>query len=259
VAAAPFLLVKWYLDCVTDSGETAILYTADLRWHGIHGSFCSLLWTDGQAGRTESSMRPSHLVRNDDQILATLPGLSVAGEWSATAAPVQHTMYEAASGSVVWNCLQPGARVHLRIGDRNLSGLGYAECLTLTVPPWHLPMRQLRWGRFVSERDALAWIDWQGPYSISLAVHNGEKFEAPSILDSEVSFGPATLQMNEPLSLRSGRLGSTILPGAPALAKLLPNSLFNIEETKWRSRGILNTPDHQSRGWVIHEVVHWNL
>jgi hypothetical protein len=54
-------------------------------------------------------------------------------------------------------------------------------------------------------------------------------------------------------------LGATILPGAPALGRLLPGSLFNIEEQKWRSRGRLTAEGKSSEGWAIHEVVHWKL
>jgi hypothetical protein len=118
-------------------------------------------------------------------------------------------------------------------------------------------MSQLRWGRFVSPEDSLAWIDWQGPYSTSFAVHNGSRCETLSVSDSEVALCHATLRMEESFPLRAGRLGSTILPGAPALRKLLPRSLFNIEEHKWRSRGILNAQDRISTGWAVHEVVHW--
>jgi hypothetical protein len=166
-------------------------------------------------------------------------------------------MYEDSRGSVLWNCLQPSSSAHLKTGDRELTGLGYAECLTLTLPPWQLPMRQLRWGRFVSPQDSLAWIDWQGPYSTSLAVHNSRKCEVRSISESEIILSDATLRMDQPLTLRSGPLAATILPGAPMLRSLLPHSLFNIAENKWRSRGTMDTNGHQSHGWVIHEVVDW--
>jgi hypothetical protein len=117
----------------------------------------------------------------------------------------------------------------------------------------------LRWGRFVSAVDSVAWIDWQGPYSTCFALHNGALRDALSVSDSEVALDGATLRMDESLPLRSGRVDRTVLPGAPALRKLLPYSLFNIEEHKWRSRGVLNTKDRSSCGWVIHEVVDWNL
>jgi hypothetical protein len=258
VAEPPFTLVKWYMDCVTEPGETAILYCADLRWRGIHASYSSVLLADGHAITTQSSMKRHRLLPHDDHIVVEFPQMNVSGTWKATAAPVQHTMYEESRGSVLWNCLQPGSFVHVTVGDCELNGLGYAECLTLTLPPWQLPLRRLRWGRFVSAQDTLAWIDWTGPYSTSIAVHNGHTCEPHSISDAEISLEDATLHIDELFPLRSGRLGSTILPGAPMLRGLLPHSLFDIDEKKWRSRGTLDKQGHQSRGWVIHEVVDWN-
>ena len=203
-------------------------------------------------------MRRHRLTSNSDQIFVELPQLGVAGTWTAATAPFEQTVYRNASGAVIWNCLQPASSVRVTVGDRDLTGLGYAECLTLTLPPWQLPMRQLRWGRLVSADDSLAWIDWQGPYSTSLAIHNSLPREVVSITDSEIVLNGAKLHLDQALSLRSGSLGTTILPGAPQLRKLLPHSLFNIDEKKWRSRGTLTTPDHQSHGWAIHEVVEWN-
>lgn len=257
-APPPFSLVKWYMDCVTEAGETAILYSADLRWRGMHASYSNVLIADLKTVTTRSSMKRAHLSPHLDRLVVELPQLNVSGTWKATAPPVEHLMFEDSRGSVLWNCLQPAAYAHITAGDRELNGPGYAECLTLTLPPWQLPLRRLRWGRFVSPHDSLAWIDWQGPYSFSLAVHNGHKTEPLTISDSTVALDDATLHIDELYSLRSGRLGSTILPGAPTLRKLLPHSLFDIDEKKWRSRGTLDTKDHQSQGWVIHEVVDWN-
>ena len=255
--ATPFSLVKWYMDCITDLGDAVILYCAELRWRGLHAAYSSVLSVDGRSVESHASMTRYRLSSAGGEILVELPRLGVSGRWEASAAPFQYTVYEDASGSVLWNCLQPRASVHLRIGNRELAGLGYAECLTVTLPPWQLPMSQLRWGRFVSPEDSLVWIDWQGPYSTSFAVHNGDRCETLSVSDSEVALRDASLRMEESFPLRAGRLGSTILPGAPALRKLLPRSLFNIEEHKWRSRGILSAQGRVSNGWAVHEVVHW--
>lgn len=254
-----FSLVKWYMDCVTGGGDTVILYCADLRWRGIHATYSSLLCANGPSVEARASMSRYRLSHDDGKIQVEFPRLAVSGIWKAESASFQQTVYESASGSVLWNCLQPKSRVILRIGEREYAGLGYAECLTLTLPPWQLPMRQLRWGRFVSSEDSLAWIDWQGDFSTSFAVYNGEKCETLSVTDSGIVIPGVTLQMEERLPLRAGRLGSTILPGAPSLGKLLPHSLFNIEEEKWRSRGVLQAQERNSQGWVIHEVVHWKV
>lgn len=254
-----FSLVKWYMDCVTERGDAAILYCADLHWRGVHLTYSSVLTVHGDSTESHSSMAGFQLSSSDRQILVEIPRLEVSGSWKADAAPVQRTVYENASGSVEWNCLQPRSLVTLKVGGREYAGLGYAECLTVTLPPWQLPMRQLRWGRFVSAEKSLAWVDWQGDYMTSFAIHNGRACETLSISDTEVAIPGGTLRMKESFPLRAGRLGTTVLPGAPALGKLLPRSLRTIEEQKWRSRGVWKAQDGSSHGWVIHEVVHWTL
>lgn len=262
-ASAHFSLVKWYMDCVSDAGEAAILYSARVRWRGIGLAYSNLIWTDGATGKSASSMHSAKIRRETQQIHVVSPQLGLQGQWTARTAPVERTVYACESGSVIWNCRQPAASVCLSVGEKKLTGTGYAECLTLTLPPWQLPLRHLQWGRFVADRDAptpdaLTWIDWKGPYALSLVVHNGTSDEGASISTTEVAWSGGRLRMEEPLALRAGRLGSTVLPAAPALSKIFPHSLFNIEEKKWRSRGILETPDHESRGWVIHETVDWS-
>jgi hypothetical protein len=206
---------------------------------------------------TRTSISSFRVSSEDGRISAELPKLGVFGTWEADTKGVERTVYEHGTGRVHWNCLQPRSLARVQIGDREMCGLGYAECLTMTGPPWKLPMRQLHWGRFVSLQDSLAWVDWQGTYNTSFAILNGEELMPLTVSESEVAVDGATLRIEAGMPLRSGRLGSTILPGAPAIAKLLPLSIFNVEEYKWRSRGELAAPDRTSRGWVIHEVVHW--
>ena len=257
-ASPHFSLAKWYMDCVSDAGEAAIVYSARVRWRGIRLAYCNLIWSDGASGKSAVSMHGATIHREEQQIVVASPQLGLQGQWTARAAPVERTVYAGKSGSVVWNCVQPAASVSLVIGEKQLQGAGYAECLTLTLPPWQLPLRHLKWGRFVSDRDALTWIDWKGPYALRLAVHNGVSDENASISDTKIAWDGGTLRMQEPSALRAGRLGSTVLPAAPALRRIFPKSLFNVEEKKWRSWGILETPDHESRGWVIHERVDWS-
>jgi hypothetical protein len=245
------------MDCVTDAGDVVIVYCADLRWHGVHALLCSVLEGNEIQVGTRTSISSFRVSSDGGRISAELPKLGVSGTWEADATAVERTVYEHGTGRVHWSCLQPRSLAHVRVGDRELNGLGYAECLTMTIPPWQLPMRELRWGRFVSPQDSLAWVDWQGPYSTSFANHNGKELTPHTVSESEVAVDGATLRMEAGLPLRSGRLGSTILPGAPAIAKLLPLSIFKVEEHKWRCLGKLAMRERTSSGWVIHEVVHW--
>jgi hypothetical protein len=247
------------MDCVTDAGDAAILYCAELKWRGMHLTYSSVLTVSEGLVETKTSMAGYRLSTSDGNIVVEFPRLEVSGSWKADAVPYQRTVFENAAGAVEWKCLQPRSLVKLRAGERELTGLGYAECLTLTVPPWQLPMRQLRWGRFVSPEESLAWVDWQGEYCTSFAVHNGRAWETLSVSDYEVAIPGASLRMEESFPLRAGRLGATVIPGAPTLGKLLPRSLRDTEERKWRSRGRLDSQNGSSHGWVIHEVVHWKL
>ena len=255
----PFFLSKWYLDCIDDAGDAVILYCAAMRWRGLHLNYSSIVSLVGETAQSQTSLRRFRVVEGDGEISVEIPGLKVAGNWKADSAPVRQTVYEDPAGSVHWNSIQPRSIARIRIGDRELTGLGYVECLTLTLPPWQLPMRELRWGRFVSACDALVWTDWQGPYSTSFAYHNGRKLDIDSVSESGLIAGDATLRMTDSTPIRVGRLRDTVLPGAPALARIFPHSIFNVEECKWRSRGALDTGDHHAEGWVIHEVVRWNI
>ncbi len=253
-------MIKWYMDCVTDAGEAAIVYCADLRWRGMHTSLGSVLESGAEMDAcTRTSLGSYRIACSTDEIAVDYPRLKVTGSWRATCSPFQRTVYEEAGGSIVWNCLQPGSRVRMRSDERELEGLGYAECLTVTVAPWHLPLRKLRWGRFVSAEHSVAWVDWQGEHTARFAVADGIECKLRSASESEVAIENGAIEIDEGISLRGGRLRSTILPGAAALRRLFPTSVFNIREQKWKSRGTLVQGGETSHGWVIHEVVDWEL
>ncbi len=140
-----------------------------------------------------------------------------------------------------------------------MTGLGYVECLTLSVLPWKLPLEALHWGRFLSEQDALVWIDWRGPHQWRTMIHNGEEREAQSLTEKEIiSTNSGTrLDLDRGMVLRTGRLGETVFAGISRLARLLPHNMLAVNECKWRSRGALQSGDRATSGWAIHEVVKW--
>jgi hypothetical protein len=254
----PFTLVKHYLDCITDAGDALILYCADVHFGPAHARLFSVLQSPmGLSAETQSTVGGYSLSASAANIDIHHERLHIHGQWTPAVSAFQQTVYNAPEGSVTWNCLQPGSRVNVRVGARQFAGLGYAECLTLTLPPWRLPLHQLRWGRFVSPQHTLAWIDWSGSHSMRLALCNGIPAQLLSASDSEVVTPDAVLRIEPGISLRSGRLADTILPGTPALARLFPQSLFNISEHKWKSRGTLRIANNESSGWIIHEIVRW--
>ena len=256
-----FLLTKWYLDCVAESGDAVILYVADLRWNALTVHYGSLLTVLGGRVGSTSSLRGGTMPEVlDGMIVVNLPQLDVEGTWQALRSPIQRTISESEDGSVGWHCLQPMSQVDLLLrGKARITGRGYAECLTLTVLPWKLPMHELHWGRFLSDLDAVVWIDWRGPQQHRIVFHNGEECQVKSITESEIVFADSDtrLELDRGLVLREGRLGDTVFPGVSRLVELLPRSMLLVNECKWRSRGFMHSSVAESSGYAIHEVVKW--
>ncbi|HTS34214.1 MAG TPA: hypothetical protein VMH04_01005 [Candidatus Solibacter sp.] len=261
MSANHFLLTKWYLDCVAENGDTLILYVADLRWSGLSFHYGSVLTVLEGKVACASSVRSSPLFAVTDQFITVRqPSLKVDGTWEALRPAIRTTPFQNLNGFVDWHCLQPMSRVGLVFrGRTKISGLGYAECLTLSILPWKLPLSTLHWGRYLSAEHAIVWIDWQGQAQYRSVLCNGEEMQATSITESEIVLSDpgARLELDRGLVLRQGRLGDTVFPAISRLTDLLPRPMLSVDECKWRSRGVFHTSSGESSGWAIHEVVKW--
>ena len=251
-----FRLSKWYLDCVTDSGDVSICYVGDVNWGPVHLHYSSLLRSIGSEVTQQNSLRQPTLPEiAGDQISWQSKVFDFSAAWQGRSAELRETVFGNIEGLIEWHCLMPTAKV--RVG--NSFGVGYVEHLTMTIAPWKIPIRQLRWGRFCSASDWAVWIDWQGEYSNRIVYLNGRAGTASTIEDEQVILSNGwRLTMDRSLTLRSGPLGKTALSSIPGLSKTFPARLLKVNECKWRSRAKL---EHSGRspveGWAIHEVVSW--
>jgi hypothetical protein len=154
----------------------------------------------------------------------------------------------------------PRANAQVRIRDREeVSGLGYVEHLRLSVKPWELPINELRWGRYLSDRDTVIWIEWRGPDLRRWVFHNGTPASCASLSDDEVVLTDRDLclRLLDKTVIREGNLLPT-LSRIPWADRVVPARLLNMYECKWRSRGVLQENGILvSAGWAIHEVVRW--
>ena len=258
-----FELSKWYADCVTAEGDAAIVYHAELRWLAITVHYSSLLIHGaGSPTRVLYSLRkrPAPVLQGD-QISWQSPDWLVAGTWQDLGPSYSNLLFQSESGSLEWNCIAPRASAVIRVGSEpTLRGWGYVEHLRLSLAPWKLPIRRLRWGRFVNETDALVWIDWSGPYTKRVVYLNGTVVTATEISDSEIVLKDqeGVLRLDAAFVLRDGLLGSTALSVVPHLDRVFPDSVLNMRECKWLSRAVLQRPGYpDSIGMAIHEVVEW--
>lgn len=267
-----FELSKWYADCISDDGTAVILYHARLRWRSVNLHYSSLLThgtdaTPGTPGTNGTSQTRFSLRRCDapevtnDKILWQAESLGASGQWSCLGESQRNLLFDSDAGSLDWKCVAPRAGAEVRLGEgATLRGWGYVEHLTLTLPPWQLPIKRLRWGRFVNATDAMVWIDWEGDYRTRVAYLNGAAVAVEKISDSELVLGEngGTLQLEDSELLRDGQLGSTALAIIPQLERIFPPSILRTRETKWLSRAVLRRPGQaDSVGMAIHEVVAW--
>jgi len=244
-----FELSKWYGDCISECGEARIAYSADLRYGPVELSYSSLL--DGD--RAEHFLRSGRVADSERGLCWDGPGVSA--DWIRQDAPLQATVFESKEGSVVWNCVMPKGRACIN----GIRGLGYAEHLRITVVPWKLPIRTLRWGRFLTPDTTLIWIDWQGEHTVRIVFLNGERIEAGTIDDGGLILdNGARICFHDAQVVRRGSVGSTVLAAVPGINTIAPARMLLVDECKWKSRARMEAPGQAVReGWCIHEAVTW--
>ena len=253
---AAFALSKWYLDCVTDLGDATIAYTGTVHWGPIRLHYSSLLESTAGLVRTTHSLRRQAGPMIDRDSLRWRSGaLKIAGEWRADSAELHETIFASNAGSIEWHCLMPRAQAQLH----NRLGFGYAERLSMTIAPWKLPIRTLRWGRFTSASDWIVWIDWLGEFTRRIVYRNGQIASTSLLQDGQIEFPDgACLTIDRSLVLRQGPLGATALSVIPGVRDTFPARLLRVNECKWRSRGRFARPGLSAvDGWAIHERVDW--
>jgi hypothetical protein len=160
-------------------------------------------------------------------------------------------------GTVEWCCAAPVGAVTATVrGLPDFSGVGYAEHLAMSVPPWRLPIGRLRWGRWCDDAGgrSLVWIDWAGPPARRWAYLDGRPVEA-HVGEAEVSGDGFSLALADRAVLEDRRFVD-VARHVPGLTQVLPPSMRGMRETKWLSHGSLRL--HRDRaipGTVIHELV----
>jgi hypothetical protein len=265
-----FRLSKWYLDCVAPGGDTVVAYVAELGWGRIALRYASVLQHARGRSRVTTSLRsPASPSSRGGAIAWSSRALAVRGTWQGMVPPHERTLLASQDGSVEWRCLHPAARVELRLGGgtgtaRDVGGLGYAEHLTTTIPPWRMPIRELHWGRFVSVPDdhgrhaSIVWTDWRGPHEVRIVLRDGAPIRADVTEDRLTLDDGSVLALDRRDVLREGTLGATVLAAIPRLRDTVPGPILGVHERKWRSRGVLTRAGRRAlEGWAIHEVVRW--
>ncbi|HQR07191.1 MAG TPA: hypothetical protein PLN21_10235 [Gemmatales bacterium] len=257
---SPFRLDKWYFDFVTEDGRVFIGYTAHVRWWMLTLNYYGYLYLD-ECHRVHHvnhfSKAPSSKMKAGE-LGWQVPGID--GVWHQLQPSVRETLLDNQQGIIDWQGVMPMARAEAQFQElESLAGLGYVEHISMTIPPWRLPITRLIWGRFITGSESIIWIRWFSPSSPkTLVFHNGARYDEATIEDDVICFGENSLYLTEPCCLREGSIGSTVLTKAGWIKYLFPKSILSLRENKWRSHGVFQGSSGQSAtGWTIHESVDW--
>jgi hypothetical protein len=259
-----FTVRKTYIDCVANDGRAIIGYVAELTWLGVAIPYTSLLYLDAPGNITNKArfFSPVQPVIQPDVFRWNDPKLGVSGVWQSTSSPIEETLFDSSEGALRWNCRIPRSTALVRLdGEPDMKGLGYIEDLTLTVFPWKLPVETLFWGRYISEKHYLVWIEFRGQTTKSWISLDHTPLKNVVIGEHEVDLQKGlVLRFTNTKVLEQGGKIYEVVEGlskhVPGFKQILPHSFLHAQEWKWRSEGILNDGEKiVDRGWAIHEKV----
>jgi hypothetical protein len=246
-----FYLKKWYMDAADKKGNVYIGYHAQLKWKFLNLHYYSHLFrsANGKATTNSGFIRKNQPAIRGKMLSWNTKGFS--GKWASQAKPVEEIILSNGKGSILWKCLQPKAGVEIESDELSFRGLGYTECIEITLPVWEVPVKALHWGRFLSKKNYLIWINLEG-IGKSIAYCNGKRCSNFSVTSRQVKGKDFALTMGKRSVLRKGKIGATVFQKL-SLLKMLPRKPLMMDENKWVAQGKL----FNEEGTAIFEKVLW--
>ena len=253
-----FHLKKWYLDGADEQGNVYIGYQVYLRWRNLRLHGYQHVWrTPAHGIRTRAglSQQPAPVWEGGNRLIWQPDSLQAS--WTTADGPLEETLFSSDDGDIRWRCTQPKAAMSLQSPQLTFAGWGYTECIDITLPVWRLPFNTLYWGRCHSEHHCLVWIVWSGATEQKILWHNGKRSADLVIEGGRISGPDVSLKPGENVTLRQGRLISTVFKSFGHITKLLPRAAFLADEHKWYNRGQIETASSSEPATTIYEEVFW--
>jgi hypothetical protein len=255
-----FRLTKWYFDCVEPGGRVVIGYWVSLAWGGlsIPWSSVTLYAPNAPPSRRSGMVRADEPLRDGRSLWWDASGVGCALEAELLQTGPAICLLSRDDGDVDWSCVAPAAAVRARLdGHAPVEGFGYIERLVVTLLPWHLPIRELRWGRWIAADAArsLVWIDWRGDAPATWVLCDGALRRGGAVSETQIRAGGETLEIANQRVLHARRLDDVIRAIGP-LRSLVPPTLLATEDTRWAGQGVLSGPEGRCvAGTAISELV----
>ncbi|MBL8960009.1 MAG: hypothetical protein JNJ98_09165, partial [Gemmatimonadetes bacterium] len=207
------------------------------------------------------SLRRSQAPQRDGNVITWRSApLGVSGTWCADTVPIAAPLLDNEDGTIQWNCLMPRADARVTCGDETWAGHGYVEMLHVTISPNRLPFRTLRWGRHLSERHAVVWIEWEGEIHRRWVWVDGVQQAAACLTATGLDLGDGrTIRFSASRDLRNQPVEANLPAAAAPVRRRLRLAIGGMQEHKLLSRSSLLAADGAplDTGWTIHEEVTW--
>ncbi len=256
-----FRFEKWYFDCVTPQGVVLIGYAARLQWGSLRLNYGARLvkaTADPLIQRQSLSFGTVH--EAGGTIRWANDSLNVCGAWTRGASIPRTFVLNESAGHIEWQCLGANCAVHGYADGQAITGTGYVERLTMTIPPWQFPFTELRWGRFISDdrNRYVVWIDLRGGTHGTWIWIDSAQPVTGKIDAARVQTNRAELIFLDSRTLRRENVARTLLGPFQFLRTFLARKISAIQEDKQVSRCVLKLPGVETKGSSIHEVVTWS-
>jgi len=257
-----FNVAKTYFDCIDDEGNCFIIYWARLEFSIIKINYSGLIFSNAKGKIAEkSSLIKFNRPVIFDNLIMNNPHLQIKGYWKRIDPAVSSLLYQDCKGNeLFWNCHHPKTQTSIEYKNKIYSGFGYAETLLLPIKPWQLPIDELRWGRFLSEKTTILWINWKDQHCLNKLYLNGTLFEDAMFEETKIVFGKGKYRLvfEQPMVIRKAKL-SGVIAKMPWLKILFNSKILNTVELKYKSRSsfIVDSLTNE-KGWSLYEIVTWH-
>jgi hypothetical protein len=249
------------MDCISADGNLFIGYSALLEWKLLKLKFTNILTKS-----TDKEIEHYKSFKNFTPPEFKFPKLdwidkssAINAEWNSLSEPIIIELFNNDGKKIIWECYQPSADCKIQFNNgMTFNGFGYTEKIKMTVKPWVIGIKELRWGRFISEDTYIVWINWIGKNNLTMVFCNGIEYNKAEFDNDKIIFDNKILCIDNWTVIRKGAIKKTIFDRLPWLRKLFPDSIMNMQELKWLSKGIFIDNQINKTGWIIHEVVKWD-
>lgn len=205
--------------------------------------------------RQSSAQRCAEPSASSSTVEFLQPSLGIQARYKAIDPAFERSLLECSKGCLHWSVVAPRAEALVKIGDTTLVGLGYAESIRMTIPPWHLPIDTLHWGRALSGRGSAVWLRWEGAHPLGLVAIDGVLEPAHNIDSQMIEWSGGSLRLAIDSVLRDAPIGPQIVRSVPAIGRIAPLAFLGAMETKWLSKAHPDGDASNPEIWAVHERV----